>query len=72
MREVIDINYSKDIQIIYNGISLTNNDNYIENPGSNSVIFAGKLTEEKGILNLIMAWEKVIQNPISARLIALR
>jgi glycosyltransferase involved in cell wall biosynthesis len=60
--------YSKDIKVIYNGISLSKQVRYKENSESKTVIFAGKLTEEKGVLSLIKAWKEVITEIPSARL----
>lgn len=60
-------NYHKDIKIINNGIPLTSS---VRNDGNpiNIVVFAGTLAEEKGILSLIIAWDKVISQIPSARL----
>ncbi|MFZ2322079.1 MAG: glycosyltransferase family 4 protein [Ignavibacteriaceae bacterium] len=51
--------YNKEITVIYNGIFTNNKIDYVNN-SSDTVIFAGKLTENKGIFSLIRAWKKVI------------
>jgi glycosyltransferase involved in cell wall biosynthesis len=69
-RVFIDLfNYSNDVKIIHNGISIT--DLKIQNKkiDSNLVIFAGMLAEKKGVLSLIKAWEIVVAEIPSAKLL---
>lgn len=63
------INYSGDIAVIYNGISFTDSYSYKEDSDAKNVVFAGTLAEKKGILRLIAAWEKVISQIPSAKLL---
>lgn len=60
--------YNKEITVIYNGIFTNNKIDYVNN-SSDTVIFAGKLTENKGIFSLIRAWGKVISRIPDARLL---
>lgn len=60
-------NYTKHIDIINNGVYLNHKNDYLGD--LKSVIYAGKLSREKGILSLIASWEKVIEDTPSARLI---
>lgn len=61
-------NYSKDITVIYNGISIIGANRYKEVSDYKSVVFAGTLAEKKGVLSLVKAWEKVVLEIPSARL----
>lgn len=62
-------NYTKNIPVIYNGIPLTELHNYKGDSGIQTVVFAGTLAEKKGVLSLIKAWEKVVTEIPSARLL---
>lgn len=62
-------NYSKDIAVIYNGISIIEANRYKEDSDSKLVVFAGTLAEKKGVLSLVKAWEKVVLEIPSARLL---
>ncbi len=61
--------YDKRIEVIYNGINTNeiNQDSFIRN--SNTVIFAGTLSENKGIFKLISAWQKVSRQIPDAKLL---
>lgn len=61
-------NYSKEIAVIFNGISVNHSVIYKEDSDFKSVVFAGTLAEKKGILSLILAWEKVVTEVPSAKL----
>jgi glycosyltransferase involved in cell wall biosynthesis len=61
--------YSKDIEVIYNGIDITDSGIYKEKSDSKVIVYAGTLAEKKGVLSLIKAWETVIAEIPSARLI---
>jgi glycosyltransferase involved in cell wall biosynthesis len=60
--------YTKDIPVIYNGISVLDVASYKEDSSKKIVVFAGTLSKEKGVLSLVMAWEKVIKAVPSAKL----
>ena len=64
-------NYPKDIAVIYNGINITEAGKYIEDSDSKSVVFAGTLSDKKGVLSLIKAWETVVAEIPTARCITL-
>jgi glycosyltransferase involved in cell wall biosynthesis len=61
-------NYSKDIAVIKNGISITDSIEYLDDSKIKSVVFAGTLAEKKGVISLIKAWEIVTREIPSARL----
>jgi glycogen synthase len=61
-------NYSKNAQVIYNGIVTDNSEVYNANQSEYIVIFAGTLAEKKGIFSLIKAWGKVINTIPTASL----
>ena len=62
-------NYQQNIEVIYNGISIINYGKYQEESGVQTVVFAGTLEEKKGVVSLISAWEKVITDIPSAKLL---
>lgn len=62
-------NYSKPVKVIYNGISSSFSMTYKLYHHSNIVVFAGTLSERKGIFSLIKAWEIVIKELPSAHLL---
>ncbi|HUX56210.1 MAG TPA: glycosyltransferase family 4 protein [Bacteroidales bacterium] len=60
--------YEKDIPVIYNGIEIDKPVAYHEDPERKTVVFAGTITEKKGIFSLIKAWEDVIEQIPDANL----
>lgn len=62
-------NFSQDIEILYNGIVLRENDS--SNRQEGKVIFTGSLIEKKGIFQLMKAWNIVIKVKPTAQLIVL-
>jgi glycosyltransferase involved in cell wall biosynthesis len=52
--------YRKEIPVIYNGIEINRTINYSEDQYKKTVVFAGTITEKKGIFSLVKSWEKVI------------
>ena len=57
------------IEIFYNPISLKLHSNNTYKPDSNYVVFAGRLTESKGIEELIEAWNDVGFNDLSLKVL---
>ena len=57
------------IEIFYNPISLKLHSNNTYKPDSNYVVFAGRLTESKGIEELIEAWSDVGFNDLSLKVL---
>jgi glycosyltransferase involved in cell wall biosynthesis len=68
-KEIQDIFcYRNSINVIYNGVDTNDAKRYEEELNSKNVIFAGKLSENKGVFSLVRAWGKVILRVPSARL----
>jgi glycosyltransferase involved in cell wall biosynthesis len=61
--------YQKEIYVIYNGISVEKQVNYMGGPDTGTIIYAGTLAEQKGVLSLIKAWEKVVKKFPLAKLL---
>lgn len=61
-------NVNRTIDIIYNGINLTKISREYSSPVQNTVVFVGKLTENKGVFSLIKAWCRVIEIMPTAKL----
>ena len=68
-RVVRKFGIEKKITVLYNGISLENAQISDDNSRDNYVVFAGTLSENKGIFNLIEAWERVIEKFPKTRLL---
>lgn len=49
---------NKNINVLHNPIKFLNFDNLNYNPNSNFVVYVGRLTDEKGIDDLLSTWEK--------------
>jgi glycosyltransferase involved in cell wall biosynthesis len=65
----IDIfHYSGKTHVINNGIFIIDSIKYNEDQNNKTVVFASKLSKQKGVLSLIVAWEKVIQEIPAAKL----
>jgi glycogen(starch) synthase len=63
-------NYSKKIDVLYNGISVSKSVTYLgDSAENNTIVFAGTLCEGKGVLSLLKAWEQVIKKLPSAKLL---
>jgi len=57
------------IYVLYNGVLVAKDIKYQPNLTKDNVVFAGTLSESKGVFNLIKAWDKVIQVRPSAQLL---
>jgi glycogen synthase len=67
---VIEIyKYKKEIEVISNGLPVSNSSTYKENAEIKTVVFTGTLSENKGIFSLIKAWMIVLNKVSSARLL---
>jgi glycogen synthase len=60
--------YEREIPVIYNGIDTNKSADYHEEKEKISVVFAGTITEKKGIFSLVRAWKDVVNKVPAARL----
>jgi glycogen synthase len=60
--------YNKDISVIYNGAIVNDTYKYSWKEDSYTVVYAGRLSLKKGIISLIKAWPKVIEQFSNAKL----
>lgn len=67
IRKVFD--YNESIPVIFNGVENSKSFKYNKNTESRTVVFAGTITEKKGVYSLIRAWEKVIEEVPDASLL---
>jgi len=61
--------YSKSIAVIYNGISVSKFYRTHTESNFNSVVYAGTIAEQKGVLSLIKAWGMVVEKFPSGKLL---
>ena len=66
---IATFNSDGEYEIFYNPISLKLHSNNTYKPDSNYVVFAGRLTESKGIEELIEAWSDVGFNDLSLKVL---
>lgn len=60
--------YNRKMTVIYNGIDISTSDFYTEDTEKKTVVFAGTITEKKGIFSLVKAWPDVITQVPDANL----
>lgn len=60
--------YTKDVEILYNGIEITPLNNETYSKEEKTVIFTGTLVKKKGIYSLLKAWNKVNELQPDAKL----
>ena len=59
----------KKIKIFYNPIDLENYSTNSYNSQSNYVVYAGRVTEEKGLAELLNTWDKLYKNSLELKIV---